>query len=59
MYTIYNIGFLTYDGTVTASKARNMPGREVKINPAISNSWEYKFHLICKKKKLEGSYLRK
>ena len=54
VYKIYNIGFLTYNGSVTASKARNMPGHKIKLNNAIPNSYEYIFYTICKKNKWKG-----
>lgn len=41
---VYAIGFGTYEGTVIAGKSWGAPMEEMKVPPAIKNSWEELLH---------------
>jgi len=40
----FNIGFLTFNGTVTAATQWNSPMKTMTVPPAVSDSYEYLFH---------------
>lgn len=42
----FNIGFTTYEGTVTAADAWDSPPRSMKIRQARPESYEHLFHLV-------------
>ncbi|MFC5530237.1 erythromycin esterase family protein [Cohnella yongneupensis] len=43
---VYAVGFGTYEGTVIAARAWGEPLKEMKVPPAIANSWEEILHRI-------------
>lgn len=42
--TVFNVGFTTHEGTVTAASEWDKPAHVTQVRPSLSGSWEHLFH---------------
>ena len=53
----FNIGFTTYDGTVTAASDWGEPPQRMRVRPALDESWEAVFHHLSVEAAMPNYYV--